>query len=325
MVMEPPTKRSRAFVDVPVTDNTYYLKVMVPEAVAAAIIGKGGSNMKAMQETGGIVKVSSSGVFFPTTQYRPVAIGGSPTVVDHLLQVVMDRQAEAALKAPAGTTAAEHSVLNLLVPNCTVSRLIGPGGEIRNEMCSQSGAKLSARDRIPGVMERCVSLTGAPEQIQAIARLVIDKINLCPTFREGVCNVDYRNVVAGVMPPAVGKGAGKGARAAQHGYGAVQQSYGAVANGGGQASLEANTIYVPIDGSMAGGFIGRGGSVMKALTAQSGAKISILNENQQLPGLQAHRMIRISGDVACVQAAHAAVAARLQELTMDPAAAYVGY
>mmetsp|Transcript_13870 Transcript_13870/g.33951 ORF Transcript_13870/g.33951 Transcript_13870/m.33951 type:complete len:81 (+) Transcript_13870:3-245(+) len=73
---------------------------------------------------------------------------------------------------------------------------------------------------------------------------------------------------------------------------------------------------------MVGGFIGRGGAVIKSLISMSGAKISILPETQQVSGMQPHRLIKISGETSCVQAAHSAVASRLQELLVDPNAAF---
>lgn len=70
------------------------MKVLVPNSLVGAIIGKGGDEMKKMKEESScFIRLSQNDKFFPATNERPCYIEGEPDDIIKAIQVIQDKLA----------------------------------------------------------------------------------------------------------------------------------------------------------------------------------------------------------------------------------------
>jgi len=349
---EPAAKRQRqASREVPVTDDTWYLKLAVSDEVASGIIGKGGQTIRGLiADTGGLVRLSSPGQYLPGTKLRAMVVAGALEVLPVLIGTVVEKQVD--IMTAAGNDKA--LTLKLVCAKSAVSFVMGPGGQTAKELVAATGAKFSASDS--DSYERTLTLFGDPEAISFLALQIAQRINLDPNFRALATQLDY-----GATAPAAGQQAGMVPRAPRP---AAQRPMAQAVGGpmglgqparppaqvwapgvqwtpspqawagsrppaaapllGAGSSQDQTTLFTDIPQELMGGLIGKGGSTIKSLCQMSGAKISVMKEGNVLPGISApHRTVRMSGSFGAVQKAHQLVQQTLSQ-TVNSAMAHQG-
>lgn len=153
-----------------------HLKMLVHNHVAGTIIGTGGVVLAELESTtGACIRLSRPGVTFPGTSERLLVAGGSLDAVHQLLRKVVEKQLAAA--AEQGTEPnTGMNTLRLILPNSSVSSVIGRGGEVVREIQQETGARVSVGDRVPGFQERICIIKGTVEQMISAGNSVMDKI-----------------------------------------------------------------------------------------------------------------------------------------------------
>ncbi|KAI9489282.1 hypothetical protein BDB00DRAFT_843709 [Zychaea mexicana] len=173
------------------------------------------------------------------------------------------------------------------VPNHMVGLLIGKGGDNLKKIERMSGAKVQIAPDM-GELERKVHMTGEEDQVK-IARDMIQQIVDDTRNNE---STRYGGARGGAAPgDAMSAGAG----------GAMGGSYGPPAS---RNNGNDTTMMVP--GSKVGLIIGRGGETIRDLEERSGAKITIIPENNG-GERSGERCISISGESPAVQRAKALI------------------
>lgn len=168
------------------------------------------------------------------------------------------------------------------VPDKMVGMIIGRGGEQITRLQQESGCKIQMASDSGGQPVRMCTLTGSPEAISQ-AKVLID----------------------GVI--ANSPGGADAAQGARGGGGGPPGGMGGM--GGGQ------TVEIMVPGNKVGLVIGKGGETIKNLQMQTGAKISVIQENNSMAN---EKPLRISGTPQVVEMAKVKVMELLQQLDGGP-------
>jgi len=165
----PPRQRrrgGRSAVDMPCV-----LKFLCPEALASAVIGKGGAAIKQIREqTGAKLGLTDHHERYPDTDDRVLTCQGPS--VDALAEVavqIVSKVAECAQQTPSDAVGEVGQLrLRTLMPKAAVGGIIGRGGAAIKQLREASGAKVNIADpngQGPGA-EQVISLAGSEEALE---------------------------------------------------------------------------------------------------------------------------------------------------------------
>ncbi|RKP08044.1 hypothetical protein THASP1DRAFT_30143 [Thamnocephalis sphaerospora] len=246
------------------TGGTVSKEFLVPHAMAGLVIGRGGENLKRIeQQTQTRVQFSQDP---PDHQgMRRVTATGSPDNVDRayqMIQALMEDPQPGRMVSDIMPSPSQRTEV-LLVPNERVGLLIGRGGDTVREIQRRSNVRVNVTpdDHASGQTERPVQIIGDEHGVQ-MARAMIQEI------------------IEGTSPLLNGMGGG--------GYGSAPSTVGVVMAGPSGTITE--TIEVTNDS--VGGIIGRGGETVKYLQQLSGARIQV---EPNTGGHQPMRKVHIAG------------------------------
>jgi polyribonucleotide nucleotidyltransferase len=243
----------------------YFLKLLINNQAAGAILGRGGEGQKQMESDHNVaIRVSTIDSTFPGTQDRVCLMAGEQEGMLGAvpLMVAKVRGEEESADKPG--------VVKLLATNDGCGALIGKAGAVSKELMQATGASLSIAESNGVVRDRIVSVTGNFEQVVKIISKMLDKL------QEGSINT---NVTYSVP---TGK------------------------NGGSLMSQQVG-IWIEVSEGEVPGLIGKGGSNIKAITAESGAKLHV---DDATDGKCA---IHIQGSLAQVHHAHSALVEQIRD------------
>lgn len=157
------------------------LKLLAPEVMASAVIGKGGAVISAMrQSTGGRVGLTEHNEFFPGTNCRVLTAGcpDEESLTDLAMKII-DKVVECARDAPGDDLGSGSEVkLRTLVPRAAVGGIIGKGGHRVKELRESTGAKIhieEASSKAPGA-DQIVTLTGSQGALETIVGEIIRQV-----------------------------------------------------------------------------------------------------------------------------------------------------
>merc|ERR1719353_2887864 len=167
-------------------------------------------------------------------------------------------------------SADKPGVIKLVATNDGCGALIGKAGSVSKELMSATGASLSIAESNGIVRDRIVSVTGNFEQVVKMVSKMLDKL------QEGSINTN------------------------------VTYSVPTAKNGGSLMSQQVG-IWIEVAESEVPGLIGKGGSNIKAVTAESGAKLHV---DDAADGKCA---IHIAGSLAQVHHAHSALVEQIRD------------
>ncbi|KXS19610.1 hypothetical protein M427DRAFT_108914 [Gonapodya prolifera JEL478] len=309
------------------------LRALVNTKEAGALIGKAGKNVAEIREVTG-VKAGVSKVV-EGVQERILTVSGGLSQVskafNHFSRHLVETQTRT---PPASSAAVDKSVVSvrLLVPHQQVGSIIGKGGARIREIQESSGARIVAtKEMLPQSTERIIEIHGFPDSIQ-IAVSGIGESLIQDTAR-AAGTIYYKPEVAGpsgsgrstVSSSAVGASTSTAAgtssldsRRRSEGGGLTKTTNGSADAGrrrdvgtrsggdreGGRPArssagdVQTATLSVPSD--LVGCIIGRGGSIINQIRADSGSRISIAKESDHATG---QRTFTIQGSAECNQKA----------------------
>merc|ERR1719244_895168 len=172
-------------------------EMMLEGPLVARVIGKGGENIKRLQEETGakIVIIQETKDF---ADQKPLRISGPPDKVEYAKQRVMQVVQEEREKLggggggrggfrggrgggtgwPTGGGPGPDIQENFSVPSNKVGLVMGKGGETIKQICSQSGAHCQVDKTAPeGAREKTIVIKGSPEAVDIAKRLISEKVN----------------------------------------------------------------------------------------------------------------------------------------------------
>lgn len=191
-----------------------YLKMLVNNLVAGAIIGKSGSVIASIeQNTGCSLKLSPSNAFYPGTNDRVLILGGQQDQLNNALICILDKIRDTIQqfgnpndggRGKDDDPSSIKIVCKLAVPKSAVSSIIGKGGQQIRELQEQTQARVQVSSREEGLVERMITIAGNLEQVRTAVLTVASCIQTDPNLRDHM-NVVYRNT-----GPFMGGNAGMG-------------------------------------------------------------------------------------------------------------------
>jgi len=175
-------------------DMPCVLKILAPEVLASAVIGRGGANIKALREsTGAKVAFTDHNDFFPGTECRVCTVqANSEEALNEVVAQIVARISECAQASPAPSEdlgqLPEDLRLRTVLPKVAGGGLIGKGGSTIKQLRDQTGCKVSISDPEsmgPGA-DQVVTINGSAqgiEQVMAEANKQIQSVNDEPWFQ----------------------------------------------------------------------------------------------------------------------------------------------
>jgi len=273
------------------TSQPIEIRVLIANNQVGGIIGKGGMNVKRVREEAGVF-LSILKADYRNMQERIMVLKGEPQQVAVAFQMVADLLVDAAKADPKRSAEAaeslESTTIKLLVHRSAAGAVIGKAGAVIKETQIETGTRLQvSNDPLPGSTEKSLSITGTPSAIRAASERVLHQL-LDNPLRPGTRVVHYvpgaplYPIPPFTMPLAYGQN------------GAVYPI------GGSFVQPPPSTQKIAIPTVCAGSVIGKGGSVIRDLRAQSGTNISIADPEDTQP---TERVVTITGSPQGIQTA----------------------
>ncbi|XP_042912008.1 far upstream element-binding protein 1 isoform X3 [Parasteatoda tepidariorum] len=255
------------------SDGQYTAEMMIPGPKVGLLIGKGGENIRNLQEKGGVKMVLIQDGPQQTVHDKPLRISGDPQKVEFAKQMVIDLLAQKEMErnyANGGPSSQEE----IMVPRQAVGVVIGKNGDMIKRIQQDSGARvqfIQGKEDIPG--DKICQVTGTMDQVQKAGAMIRDLIQ--SVLMGG-------NSGGGMgMPGGGGRGRGRG-RGGMGGPGGMRPDFGpggprmgrpgGGGGGGGEGGME---IQFPVPANKCGLVIGKGGETVKSINQQSGAHVEI--------------------------------------------------
>eukprot|EP00933_Yihiella_yeosuensis_P009658 TRINITY_DN1156_c0_g2_i1.p1 TRINITY_DN1156_c0_g2~~TRINITY_DN1156_c0_g2_i1.p1 ORF type:complete len:335 (-),score=87.47 TRINITY_DN1156_c0_g2_i1:159-1163(-) len=291
------------------------LKFLTPEALASAIIGKGGAVIAEMrQKTQAKISLTEHSVLYPGTDARVLtASGNTPEsmgdVANLIIVKVNDTVASGVQVESLGSPG--DLKLNVLVPKVAVGGIIGKGGTNVKQLRETSGGKISIQEPIgppgPGA-DQVVSLGGSKEALEYLMAEVnkqVQALSQEPWFPEWASTNPADAMGMGMMGMGGGggKGGGKNGGYGRGGHGPGVDMMMQVAQGLPPYVMEDSrgfALSCVVPNRLVGGIIGRAGSGTKEVQSLTNTKIGI----REIPGDPDNRSMNIAGPLANACAAY---------------------
>lgn len=281
------------------------LKFLVPEALASAVIGKGGQVIANMRQSAQAkIGLTDHNDFFPGTDCR--VLTAQANTAEQLMQVsnlIISKVADCAEASPSDSVGQSGELkLRVLVPRAAVGSIIGKGGANVKQLREDSGAKIFISDAVgsgPGA-EQVVAISGRESAIEHVVSEVnnaIQALNEEPWFQ-----VWASSTTGGAYGGSWGNAATGGGKGGRNGSSASFSNPGVelmvqVAQGMPRYVMEDSrgfALSCVVPNKLVGGIIGRGGSGTKEVQNLTGTKIGI----REIPGDADNRSMNIAGPLA---------------------------
>jgi len=283
------------------------LKFLAPEALAAAIIGKGGAVIASIRQScQAKIALSDHGEVYPQTDCRVLtAQAGSEESLNEVSKQIVSKVEELVRSGASEAVGQEGELkLRMAVPRAAVGGIIGKGGASIKQIRETSGAKISISGDPSGSgpsAEQLVSVIGPAQALEYVIGEVnkqVQTLRAEPWFPAWVA--------AGSTVQAAfsqGGGGGLGMGGAPGALPAGMDVMVRVAQGLPPYVMEdsrgfAMSCVVP--NHLVGGLIGRGGAGTKEVQVLTGTKISI----REIPDDPDNRSLNIAGPLPSTCAAY---------------------
>jgi len=323
------------------------LKLMVPNYVAGALIGKGGAVLKEMKETyGAFVRLSGGREYYPGTEERIVVITGQASQIIDVNNLIMEKLQDpgrdSSMKNISVDVERAKQVKIILTSNAS-GLLIGRGGATIKAMQEESKARISIAmpDKATVQGERVVTISGSFDERTEACRQVIEKIagdatNMSNTntkytsmgtdmytghtVNTGMPSYQGGNNINSGMPSYQG---GNNVNSAMMRGNTGMSSYQGNNNMGSQSfqaspkKLKAKVhVEVKVPNTLVGAILGKQGSIIKDFVQRSGgARFKFEDKTEE-----EDRTLTITGDMDQTQSAYSLVNERVDQLQSQPSA-----
>jgi len=304
--------------------NDPLLKLLVPNYVAGALLGKGGTLLPEMKSEYQVdIRLSGGNDYYPGTDERIVVITGDVNhIVDlnsHIMEKLHDPGRDSSMKNIDIDNERAQKV-RIVLTDGAAGLLIGRGGATIKSIQEDSRARISVAmpDRATVFGERVVTVTGNIDERTEACRLIIEKIsveqsNMGNNKTQYTSNTDnaYNNGgydSNGMLPPFNTRQSKPMSTYRGNAMASSQQSYQS-------SKLEARVeIQVDIPNGFVGGVLGQQGSIIKDFVKRSGgAKFRFSEQTDE----SEYRTLTMTGDLDQTQAAYSLVNERIDQLRRE--------
>jgi len=274
------------------------IRTLIDNHQVGGIIGKAGANVKRVrEETGAFVSILKAE--FRNVQERIMVLKGTATQIAKGCRLLADLLIDVAHKEKKENTEnlSDTTSVRFLVHRTAVGAVIGKAGAVIKETQSDSGARVQvSNEPLPQSTEKTVTITGTPAHIEHAALRILTQLRDNPV-RSGTKVFPY---VPGqplyaqppsYAPPLYGQPVL---------YPSVSHTAPQYIAPVSTSSQPPSTQKIAIPTVCAGCVIGKGGSVIRDLRAQSGTNISIADPD---PNAHTERVVTISGTPQGIQTA----------------------
>jgi len=294
----------------PNADGLFEIRVLINNHEGSVVIGKEGSNVKNIrQQTNCYLSVKK--VQVPTVKDRILTIKGQPDGISKALLMISQYLLEANNQRKQGGEPETQHTFKILIHKFIAGCILGKAGSIVKEIQDQSKARVAlSTDVLPGSTEKTITVTGTPEALHQACERIVAQMATNP-LRAGSTVIQYVPGQVNAFPPQV----------AAPGFG-VPNPYYPPAPGfpspapvfpGTEAQRTEKIVIPAMCGSM---LIGKAGSVIKNIKAQSGTLISLAKVDPAVPQDQ---VVTITGTQQGIQAAVYLIRQRIDSYQPPPA------
>ncbi|CAJ1446582.1 unnamed protein product [Effrenium voratum] len=280
---------------------TNVMKYLVGDALASAIIGKGGAVIAHIRTScNAKLGLTDKGDVFPSTECRVLtAQANSEEELNEVTSQILEKLAELVKSVgPAEACGSDADLkMRVLVPRGAVGGIIGKGGAAIKELRESSSAKISIGDAVgsgPGA-EQVVAVSGTEEALKTVLTEVNHQIQLLstePWYSNWGSSTVKANTSSLLSTPL-------GFTATNPGVATMMN----VAQGMPQYVMEDSrgfALSCVVPNRLVGGLIGRGGQGTKEVQLLTGTKIGI----REIPDDPENRSLNIAGPLANTCAAY---------------------
>ncbi|XP_026911953.1 tudor and KH domain-containing protein isoform X2 [Acinonyx jubatus] len=159
-----------------VGEDDIEIEMRVPQEAVKLIIGRQGANIKQLRkQTGARIDVDTEDV----GDERVLLISGFPVQVCKAKAAIHQILTE-------NTTVSEQ----LSVPQRSVGRIIGRGGETIRSICKASGAKITCDKESEGtlLLSRLIKISGTQKEVAAAKHLILEKVSEDEELRKRIAH-----------------------------------------------------------------------------------------------------------------------------------------
>mmetsp|Transcript_97125 Transcript_97125/g.192462 ORF Transcript_97125/g.192462 Transcript_97125/m.192462 type:complete len:434 (-) Transcript_97125:174-1475(-) len=171
-------------------EGPYFSKFLLSNVCAGAILGKNGSTCKKIgQRSAAQIRISHPGQLFPGTRDRICIVGGDKESLGKCMELLLKHMFD------VFSHGFEKSLMiQLVVPNSAISRIIGTGGRYVSQLRAATGCCINASVRVPAMLERLVLLSGpydsVVQSVMEVLRIIQSDPNLSEHMRFSYDGVD---------------------------------------------------------------------------------------------------------------------------------------
>lgn len=154
-------------------------------------------DISAMQSVTGVTcHISDDGNFFPGTSDRVMSMSGSLVQICVAIQLIAEvfRICATADRSIMGASDYALIGIKLIVPNSVVGMIMGKGGRDVRSLAIDNSVRIQISKRIPGVLERMVSVAGRSDHVCSASFVLIETIQADHRTSEHASVLHYPNV-----------------------------------------------------------------------------------------------------------------------------------
>lgn len=128
--------------------------------------------------TGCTCQVSEIGNYFPGTKERVLSLSGPLVQICVAVQLISDLFRLCAIAERPHTGSPDYALIGmrLVVPNSVVGMIMGKGGRDIRTLAIENSVRIQISKRIPGLLERLVSIAGRSDHVCCASFVLIETI-----------------------------------------------------------------------------------------------------------------------------------------------------
>jgi hypothetical protein len=171
-----------------------FCKLLVNEDQYSKLLEFCNGDLNAMKTVTGVTcLVSNEGKYFPGTSERVISLVGPLVQICVAVQLISEVFRICANAERSGLGFSEYALisLKLIVPNSVVGMIMGKGGRDVRSLAIDNSVRIQISKRIPGLLERMVSVAGRSDHVCKAAFVIVETIQADHRTCEHALTLEY--------------------------------------------------------------------------------------------------------------------------------------
>jgi hypothetical protein len=180
-----------------------FCKMLISDDQLAKLVEFSFGDLSTIQRlTGCTCQVSEIGNYFPGTKERVLSLRGPLVQICVAVQLISDLFRLCALAERPHTGSSEYALIGmrLIVPNSVVGMIMGKGGKDIRSLAIENSVRIQISKRIPGLLERLVSIAGRSDHVCHASFVLIETIQADHRTGEHASILNYPIATAASTP-----------------------------------------------------------------------------------------------------------------------------